>query len=117
MTNNISTSLVFQGVTSTGFMTVNGNYSDSSITYQVKTNTYTLDEAVDQDIMPSDLTEATYVYVRVASGNITLKLSSTGNADQIIPCDSIFFLKSHVTPITNILASGTGDIEVILAGS
>jgi hypothetical protein len=66
------------------------------------------------------MTTPKVVCVHVKSGaSVILKVSSTGHADQEVVCDGFLVLSLDVglTALAAVTASGTADVEVLVAGA
>lgn len=72
--------------------------------------------AVDTDILETYFTKVYSLFIKVNSGDLTLKLTNVLGTDQIITVDRVFYMESVTRPITNIKVSGTADIEIFILG-
>lgn len=118
MTNSVSLVTSINVQSSSGVTALGSSYQTDSIVSAYVSTSHILTNAVATDIM--SLTKAYYVYIRVISGSFQILLSSTDGVsavtDQDVPVDSILVIKSHARYITDIKASGTGELELILGG-
>jgi hypothetical protein len=73
--------------------------------------------ATNESLMPVGIAAASFVYLRVYGGAVTLRITSALGTTQVVPCDEVFFLVSTTSPITAITVSGTAQIEGIIAGA
>lgn len=118
MTNSVNLATSINVQSSSGVTALSSSYQADGIVSAFVSTSHTLTDAVATDIM--SLTKAYYVYIRVISGSFRVLLSSTDGTsavtDQDVPVDSILVIKSHARYITDIKATGTGELELILGG-
>jgi len=103
------------------------DFPDSSIvatlsprtrTYSVVANmpTMTFVAAVNTNIFPAGMTSLQHLYLRVSGGTITLKITTSLGAAQIIPVDDVLLHINSTTPITALTVSGTANVEMLACG-
>lgn len=58
-----------------------------------------------------------YLYARVTGGMLYLHMTTLGNTLQVVPVDDVLLFSNNTTPITALVISGTGVLELFLAGN
>lgn len=111
----VNSSINVSGVTTTGIQYIAG-YSGTLINKKHNSFVRSFTTAVNEDILGSDFTKVSALFIKVVSGDLTVKLTTSAGTDQIITLDRVLYIETSTRTISNILISGTGEIEIMLSG-